>query len=88
MVYKQVVDVANNSCAAVSRMRIDAAFLTVSADVSGILRVHIFTDGISIVIEGIHGPDHIVCGFAGICVLLLGGSRNCSAGSCRVRICS
>ena len=80
MTGQEVVDIAYNTCAAVTRVRIDTAFLTVAANLAGIGGVHVLADDIAFIIEGVGGRDHIVRSLALVRILLLGSCYESSGG--------
>lgn len=83
---QEVVDITYNTCTAVTRVRIDTAFLAVTAYLAGIGGVHVFADDIAVIIEGVGGSDYVVRGFTLVGILLLGSRYECSRGGYGVGI--
>ena len=86
MTDEKVVDVAYNTRAAVTRVRIDSAFLTVAADLARVGGVNVLADNVAVMIEGVGGGDYVVGALAFVVVLLLGGGYKGSCGCSRIGI--
>ena len=79
MVQEQVVGVADDARSAVARIRVDAAHLPIDADVA-VLRDHVLTDHIAVVVESVYGLDDAIRRLALCGILRLGGLHGCPAG--------
>ena len=84
MVGQQVVDVAHHAGPAVARVGVDAAFLSVGPDVSGVGRVEVLAGDVAVVVKGIHRADDVIRSL--VRILRFGGLHGRFAGGGRIAV--